>query len=77
MTFSNVSDNNYYLLKPGFNRSSRATYTIFPPSTNNFYMTMSVGRALLLNPDNPQIDGCSVLAHSDWCEITLIFTDHH
>ena len=24
---------------------------IFHPSTNNFYTTMSVGRALLLNPD--------------------------
>ena len=49
MSFSNVSDN-YYLRRPGFNRSSRATYTIFHPSTNNFYTTMSVGRALLLNP---------------------------
>ena len=52
MTFSNVSDNNYYLLRPGFNPSThcRATYTIPPPSTSNFYTTMSVGRALLLNP---------------------------
>ena len=24
-----------------------------------------------------QIDGCSVFAHSDWCEITLILTDRH
>ena len=45
-----MSDNNYYLHRPGFNPSSRATYTIFHPSTNNFYTTMSVGRALLLNP---------------------------
>ena len=52
MSFSKVSDNNYYLHRPGFNPSSRATYTIFHPSTNNFYTTMSVGRALLLNPDN-------------------------
>ena len=50
MSFSKVSDNNYYLHRPGFNPSSRATYTIFHPSTNNFYTTMSVGRALLLNP---------------------------
>ena len=47
MSFSN---NDYYLHRPGFNPSSRATYTIFHPSTNNFYTTMSVGRALLLNP---------------------------
>ena len=43
-------DNYNYLHRPGFNPSSRATYIIFHPSTNNFYMTMSVGRALLLNP---------------------------
>ena len=48
-----MSDNNYYLHRPGFNPSSRATYTIFHPSTNNFYTTMSVGRALLLNPVVP------------------------
>ena len=46
-----MSNNDYYLHRPGFNPSSRATYTIFHPSTNNFYTTMSVGRALLLNPD--------------------------
>ena len=50
MSFLNMSNNDYYLHRPGFNPSSRATYTIFHPSTNNFYTTMSVGRALLLNP---------------------------
>ena len=46
-----MSDNNYYLHRPGFNLSSRATYTIFHPSNNNFYTTVSVGRALLLNSE--------------------------
>ena len=55
MTFSNVSDNNYYLHRPGFNPSSRAAYTIFHLSTNNFYTTMSVGRALLLNPESKNV----------------------
>ena len=46
MSFSNMSNNDYCLHRPGFNPSCRATYTIFHPSTNNFYTTMSVGRAL-------------------------------
>ena len=46
-----MSNNDYYLHRPGFNLSSRATYTIFHSSTNNFYTTMSVGRALLSNPE--------------------------
>ena len=50
MSFSNMSNSNYYLHRPGFNLSSQATYTIFHPSANNFYTTMSAGRALLLNP---------------------------
>ena len=45
-----MSNNDYYLHRPGLNPSSRATYTIFHLSTNNFYTTMSDGRALLLNP---------------------------
>ena len=52
MLFSNLSKNNYYLHvnRPGFNPSSRATYANFYPSTANFYTTMSVRRALMLNP---------------------------
>ena len=45
-----MSNNDYHIHRPGFNPSSRATYTIFHPSTNYFYTTMSVGRALLSNP---------------------------
>ena len=56
MSFSKVSDNYYYLHRPGFNPSSRATYTIFHPSIINFYTTMSVGRALLLNPVKHKIN---------------------
>ena len=64
MLFVNMSNNNYYLHvnRPGFNPSSRATYTNFYPSTANFYTTMSVGRALLLNP-----------AHSDFMVFILKF----
>ena len=51
MLFSDMSNNNFDLNRPGYNPSSRATYEKFYPSTANFYTTMSVGRALLLNPE--------------------------
>ena len=69
MSFSKVSDNNYYLHRPGFNPSSRATYTIFHPSINNFYTTMSVGRALLLNPGLVKM--CSIYFNDD--NVTLFY----
>ena len=42
-SISNMSNNNYYLNRHGFNPSSRATYANLYPSTTNFYTTMSVG----------------------------------
>ena len=55
----------YYLHRPGFNPSSRATYTIFHPSTNNFFTTMSVGRALLSNP------GCIFILKKQHCGLRV------